>query len=116
MKFFTNNLKISSLLPLIDNNHDFEFIRSHLVNRPTATEHAIASRIANTIDTPDHDAINDPLVREHLKKKSKWVTNLIVHYTHEARFETYQTECLGSVFREESENDIRKIEKQTNQE
>jgi hypothetical protein len=58
MKFFTNNLKTSSLLPLIDNNHNFEFIRSYLLNRPTAAEHGIASRIANTIDTPDHDAVN----------------------------------------------------------
>ncbi len=35
---------------------------------------------------------DDPLVRAHLKKKSQWISNLIVHYTHEARFETYKND------------------------
>jgi hypothetical protein len=49
MKFFTNNLKTSSLLPLIDKNQNFQFIRSYLLNRLIATEHGIASGIANNI-------------------------------------------------------------------
>jgi hypothetical protein len=81
---------ISSLLPLLDNEHDFTFLRSYLLNRPTITEHGIASRIANTIDSHDSDELDDPLVRAQLKKKSKWIENLIVHYTHEARFDSYK--------------------------
>jgi hypothetical protein len=40
--------------------------------------------------TQEHNAAHDPLVRVHLKKKSKWITNLIVHYTYEARLEGYK--------------------------
>ncbi len=89
MKFFQSNHTISSLLPLLDNEHDFTFLRTYLLNRPTITEHEIASRIANTIDPDDYNEIDDPLVRAHLKKKSKWVEKLIVHYTHEARLNSY---------------------------
>jgi hypothetical protein len=42
------------------------------------------------MDTPEHNQVDDPLVRAYLKKKSKWNTNLIVHYTHEARLASYK--------------------------
>jgi hypothetical protein len=74
---------------LIENKHNFVFVRSYLLNRLTATEYGIASRIANTMDSPNLDAVDDPLVRAQLKKKSKWIDNLILHYTHEARLERY---------------------------
>ncbi len=89
---------ISSLLPLLDNEHDFTFLRSYLLNRPTITEHGIASRIANTIDSHDSDELDDPLVRAQLKKKSKWIENLIVHYTHEARFDSYNHNGFPQLF------------------
>jgi len=89
-KFFTNHFKTSSLQPSFDNIHNFEFNRSYLLNRPTITEHHIASRIANDLDNQEHNTVDDPLVRVHLKKKSKWTTNLIVRYTYEARLESYK--------------------------
>jgi hypothetical protein len=56
---------------------------SCILNRPTINEHRLASRIVNVMDNQEDDAFNDPLVRTHLKKKLKWTSNLIVHYTDE---------------------------------
>jgi hypothetical protein len=38
MKFVTNNLRISSIIPLLETENDFIFICSYLLHRPTATE------------------------------------------------------------------------------
>jgi hypothetical protein len=43
MKFFTNNITIASMIPFIDDEQDFMFIRDYLLNKPTVTEHQIAS-------------------------------------------------------------------------
>jgi hypothetical protein len=52
-------------MSLIANPNDFLFVRSFILNRPTATEYQIASRIVKTIDPLKNDA-------------------------HEARFATYK--------------------------
>jgi hypothetical protein len=39
MKFLTNNLRISSIIPLLETENNFIFIRSYLLHRPTATCH-----------------------------------------------------------------------------
>jgi hypothetical protein len=88
MKFIRNNLTTSLLLPLIDNEPDFMSIRNHLLNKSTATEHQITSRIAKTIDPNSNDKVDGPLVQQRLRQKSKWIDKLIIHYTHEARFES----------------------------
>jgi hypothetical protein len=44
------------------------------------------------MDTQEYNTVDDSLVRAHLKKKSKWTTNLIVHYTHEARLQSYKND------------------------
>ncbi len=46
MKFFTNNITLSSTIPFIDNEQDFMFIFGHLLDKPTVNEHQIAWRIA----------------------------------------------------------------------
>jgi hypothetical protein len=89
MKFLTNNLRISSILPLIETENNFQFVRAYLLNRTTVTEQQIASRIAKTIDAMNHDTANDPLVRIHVKRQSKSLHNLIIHYVHEARLTSY---------------------------
>ncbi len=71
MKFLTNNLRISSIIPLLEAENDFIFIRSHLLNTPTPTEQQIATRIVKTIDSLKHDTTNNPLVRIRLETKSK---------------------------------------------
>ncbi len=75
-------------MPLIDTEDDFRFIRDHLMNKPTPTEHQIASRIGNTIELNSNDTVDDPLVKQRLHPKSKSIDQLIIHYTHEARLRT----------------------------
>ncbi len=89
MKFFTSNITISSIIPFIDNEQEFMFVRDRLLNRPTATEHQIASRIVQTIDPNNNDTVDDPLVQIRLNRQSKWATNLIIHYKHEQRLASY---------------------------
>jgi hypothetical protein len=82
---------------LIDNENDYLFIRSHLLNKYTITEYQIAARIAKTIDPDNKDTVNNPLIEARLANKSKWLTNLIIHYTHESRLESYNTKiCVTS--------------------
>jgi len=50
----------------------------------------MASRIAKATDSQDYDAVDNPLVRAQLRKKSKSIHNLIIHYTHEARLARYK--------------------------
>jgi hypothetical protein len=85
--FFKSSLYTSpSILPSITSESYFTFVRSYLLETPTVSEHQIASRIARTvINSQDYDAIEDSLVREKIKRKSKSIDNLILHYTHEAR-------------------------------
>ncbi len=90
MLFFLFIIAIHHDISTID-SRSFFTNRSYLLNRPTITEHHIASRIANAMDNQEHNTVDDPLVRAHLKKKSKWTTTLVVHYTHEARLESYNS-------------------------
>lgn len=87
VKFFQSFLYTStSVLPVINNKSFFDFVRQYLLDTPTISEHQIASRMARTVtDAQDYNAIDDPLVREKIKRKAKSIDNLIVHYTHEAR-------------------------------
>jgi hypothetical protein len=70
-EIFKKHFKTSSLQLFIDYIHNFQFNCSYLLNRPTVTEHHIASRIANAMTNQEQNAIHDPLIRAHLKKKSK---------------------------------------------
>jgi hypothetical protein len=75
---------------LIQNENDCNFIRSYLLNKLTTTKHQIASRIVTAIDSNSKDTLNNSLVQAELGKNSKWITNMIVHYTHEQRLESYK--------------------------
>ena len=87
MKFFKSSLLTStSILPLIDSKSYYAFVRWFSVETSTISEHQIASRIARAaMDPEDYDAVDDPLVRVIIKRKSKSIDNLIIHYTHEAQ-------------------------------
>ncbi len=67
------------------------FVRIHLLNKTIVTEHQIASRIAKTINPNTNDTMDDPLLQIRLHQKSKWVDHVIIHYKHEARFESFNT-------------------------
>jgi hypothetical protein len=90
MKFLKDNLRILSIIPLPKTENDFIFIRSHVLYTPTPIEQKIATRVAKTIDSLDHDKTNKILVRLRLKTKSKWIDNLIIHYVHEERLTSYK--------------------------
>ncbi len=75
---------------MIANPNDFQFVRSYILNRPTTTEHQVASRIAKPMDSHTNDTTDDPLVRNQLKNLFDSDRNLIIHYTHEARLATYK--------------------------
>ena len=90
MKFFTNYLSLPSIIPLLDNENDFLVRRRRLLNKPTITEHQIALRIVQTIEPADKPAVDNPLVKTRLDKESKWINNLIIHYTHEKQLEGYK--------------------------
>ena len=90
MKFFTNHIRTTTLLPIIEKDYLFTFIRNFLLHKPTATAYIVASRIANATDTHNTDKVDDPLVRLQLNKKSRWADDIIIHYTHEARLQTYK--------------------------
>ncbi len=75
---------------LIDNEHDFKFLRDHFLYKPTVSEYQIASRIANTINQNTTETIDDPLIQIRLRQKSKWDDNVILHNKHEAHFASYK--------------------------
>ena len=90
MKFFIKYLSISSILPLLNNDKDFIALRRQLLNEPTIAEHQIASRVAKTIDVNSTEKlVTDVSDKRRLDKRSKWDTNLIIHYTHEGRLSVY---------------------------
>jgi len=90
MKFFTNHIRTTTLLPIIEKDYLFTLILNFLLHKPTATAYIVASRIANATDTHNTDKVDDPLVRLQLNEKSKWTDNIIIHYTHEARLQAYK--------------------------
>ena len=90
MKFFINQISITSIIPLLESKDDFMFIRTHLLNNPTIAERQITSRIAKTIDPQTNDQLDNSIVQTRCDKKSKWIDNLIIHYTHEARLQSYK--------------------------
>ncbi len=89
MKLLTNNLWISSIIPLLETENNFILVCCHLLYNPTVTEQQIASQRTKTIDSLDHDTTSNPLVRIRFKTKSKWIGNLVIHYVHEARHTSY---------------------------
>ena len=91
MKFINGQLRIRSIIPWIETEADFRFIRSHLLNRPTVTELQMASQIAKvTGDHPAHNTADASSVAVKEKQTLKSNNNLIIHYTHEKRFHTFK--------------------------
>ncbi len=76
-------------MPFIDDKQDFMFICDSLFKKPTVTEHQIATRLAKTPDPNNHNTIDDSLAQIRFRQKLKWVHNLIIHYTDEARLTSY---------------------------
>ena len=82
----------------MNNDNDFADIRREVLNKSTASEYQIASRIVKTMDIKPKQGLNDPLVNVRLNKQSKWISNLTIHYKYEQRLATYQIESKQSEF------------------
>ena len=80
---------------MIESDSYFQLIRSNFLNRPTAAEFQIAARIAKATDHHDMEKIDT--VSTKREQNSKWDTNLIIHYTHEKRFETLNCNILREI-------------------
>jgi hypothetical protein len=75
-------------MPRIATENHFTFVRSNVLNRPTAIEHQIASRIAKAIDPLRNETNDDPLNRIRINRELTSFNYLIIHYTHKERFRT----------------------------
>jgi hypothetical protein len=94
-KFLNNNISNGFIIPLIESDSYFQLIRSNFLNRPTAAEFRIAAGIAKATDHHDIETIDT--VSTKRKQNSKWDTNLIIHYTHEKRFESLNCTILPEI-------------------
>ena len=73
---------------MIESERYFQLIRSNFLNKPTATELEVAARIAKATDHHDMGTIDaSSAVSTKRKQNSTWDNNLIIHYSHEKRFE-----------------------------
>src|SRR4051794_25372881 len=70
-KFFSSYFPTSFVLPIINSESDFAFIRRSLLNKPTIPEYQIAQRIAKTINVNSKEEVHDALVKARLNKESK---------------------------------------------
>ncbi len=84
-------------MPRIATENHFKFVRSNVLNRPTAIEHQITSRIAKAIDPFRNETNDDPLVRIPINIELTSFHYLIIHYTHEERFRTCNTETFSGI-------------------
>jgi hypothetical protein len=88
-KFYTSYLPTSFILPMITTENDFTFIRRILLDKPTIPEYQLAERIAKSINTTGSEQeVDNPLVKARLNKRSKFDTNIIIHYTFEKRLQS----------------------------
>jgi hypothetical protein len=58
--------------------------------KPTISDYQIASRIAKTIDTNKEHTQDNFLIAVPFLQKFKQLNELIIHYTHENRLQTYK--------------------------
>ncbi|CAF3604374.1 unnamed protein product [Rotaria socialis] len=101
-KFFSEYINSSSFLPFIDNETQFVTMRNKIRNLPTARQSQVSISAA-TADI-DNDQTDEPqneptvtttattTVPEQKKKEHTRGNKLIVHYTHEKRFQTFKSD------------------------
>jgi hypothetical protein len=87
-KFHSSYLPVPFILPMITNENDFAFICRSILNEPTIPEYQIALRIVKSINVVSREKVDNPLVKAQLGKQTKFDTNLIIHRTHEKRFQS----------------------------
>ncbi|CAM4816819.1 unnamed protein product [Rotaria magnacalcarata] len=99
--FFSEYINSSSFLPFIDNETQFVTMRNKILNLPTPRQSQVSISAA-TADI-DNDQTDEPqneptttaattTLVERNKKEHACGNKLIVHYTHEKRFQTFKSD------------------------
>ncbi|CAF2871398.1 unnamed protein product [Rotaria sp. Silwood2] len=109
MKYISSTL---SLLPLIDNEEDFFVLRKKLLTQPSIPQVLVIKSVAS-IDTMINNKIMEDDGKIKRKEKDyKFNRQIIIHCTHEARFEGLQRhihEIHDDFFKNTDYGDIRLI-------
>ncbi|CAF1461514.1 unnamed protein product [Adineta ricciae] len=85
--FIAIYVKTSNIQPFIHDENQFRAIRQKTLNIPTIPDYRMASRIERDKATPDDESLETGVPKTNSTKSSKWDNQLIIHYTHEQRFQ-----------------------------
>ncbi|CAM4978708.1 unnamed protein product [Rotaria socialis] len=102
-KFFSDYISSRSFLPFLDNEAQFIQMRIALSGQPSRQQSQVEMRIATLTYDKDHlvedlDKKEEFIIQEN-KKPNKLQNKLIIHYTHEKRFNTRKRD-LHRIFQE----------------
>ncbi|CAF1539977.1 unnamed protein product [Rotaria magnacalcarata] len=91
-KFFSGYISSRSFLPFLDNERQFLQMRIALSGQPSRQQSQVEMRIAALTNHNDHLIENSDKKQEFTiqekKKPTEFQNKLIIHYTHEKRFDT----------------------------
>jgi hypothetical protein len=76
---------------LLNNENNFAVTHRHLLNNPANHDPQLASRNAKPNEHDSNNTVDNSLVQTKPNKESKWLSSLIIHYTHEKRLANYKT-------------------------
>ncbi|CAF4518281.1 unnamed protein product [Rotaria socialis] len=114
--FFSEYINSSSFLPFIDNETQFVTMRNKLLNLPTARQSQVSLSAATAdIDNDQTDDTHQEPTRaahEQNKQEHTYGNKLIVHYTHEQRFQTFKSDMhrvYDNVFKDTPVADVKLI-------
>ncbi|CAM4752279.1 unnamed protein product [Rotaria magnacalcarata] len=93
-KFFSGYISSRSFLPFIDNEDQFLHMRIALSGQPSRQQSQVEMRIASLTTNNEHlieelEKKQEVPIQEK-KKPNEFQNKLIIHYTHEKRFNTLQ--------------------------
>ncbi|CAF3281724.1 unnamed protein product, partial [Rotaria socialis] len=101
--FFSGYISSRSFLPFIDNEDQFLHMRIALSRQPSRQQSQVEMRIASLTTNNEHlieelDKKQEVTIQEK-KKPNEFQNKLIIHYTHEKRFNTRKRD-LHRIFQE----------------
>jgi hypothetical protein len=116
-KYISEYIRSSSFLPFITDEKQFRLLRHKILGQPTPRQSQVATSAATAnIDNDQTDDTKEIKLNESIKKTAKKETNygdkLIVHYTHEKRFEPFKRDMhrvYENVFKNTSAMDLKLI-------
>lgn len=70
----------------------FQAIHRQLLDKPTVQDIAFQSRLSTAAPTIGEDTQKQHAIHQRDNNQYKWDHNLIIHYTHEKRLNSYKTD------------------------